>query len=151
MSKHARNAPCPCGSGRKYKKCCLPQDEAKERAEACERREREAATRRPVVFQAGSDDHLDELSNSVVDLVDAGDIDAAEEACRELKEQFPDMPDGAMRQAEVHKARDEYTEAAEELMSAVAIMRSEEGAHDEEFIQSLQDEAARLRERNGER
>ena len=24
----ARNAPCPCGSGRKYKKCCLPTDEA---------------------------------------------------------------------------------------------------------------------------
>ena len=24
----ARNAPCPCGSGRKYKNCCLPADEA---------------------------------------------------------------------------------------------------------------------------
>ena len=24
----ARNAPCPCGSGRKYKKCCLPAHEA---------------------------------------------------------------------------------------------------------------------------
>jgi hypothetical protein len=23
-----RNAPCPCGSGAKYKKCCLPRDEA---------------------------------------------------------------------------------------------------------------------------
>ncbi|MDI7267043.1 MAG: preprotein translocase subunit SecA [Myxococcota bacterium] len=23
-----RNDPCPCGSGRKYKKCCLPKDEA---------------------------------------------------------------------------------------------------------------------------
>ncbi|HLH24108.1 MAG TPA: SEC-C domain-containing protein [Chloroflexota bacterium] len=26
-----RNAPCPCGSGRKYKNCCLPADEARER------------------------------------------------------------------------------------------------------------------------
>jgi hypothetical protein len=25
----ARNAPCPCGSGRKYKHCCLPKDEAR--------------------------------------------------------------------------------------------------------------------------
>ncbi len=24
----SRNAPCPCGSGKKYKKCCLPKDEA---------------------------------------------------------------------------------------------------------------------------
>lgn len=23
-----RNAPCPCGSGRKYKQCCLEKDEA---------------------------------------------------------------------------------------------------------------------------
>src|SRR5512137_791455 len=28
MVKPGRNAPCPCGSGRKYKKCCLPKDEA---------------------------------------------------------------------------------------------------------------------------
>jgi len=27
MVKPGRNAPCPCGSGRKYKKCCLPKDE----------------------------------------------------------------------------------------------------------------------------
>lgn len=26
--KIGRNEPCPCGSGRKYKKCCLPKDEA---------------------------------------------------------------------------------------------------------------------------
>lgn len=26
--KVGRNAPCPCGSGRKYKKCCLPADTA---------------------------------------------------------------------------------------------------------------------------
>ncbi len=25
---HARNEPCPCGSGRKYKQCCLAKDEA---------------------------------------------------------------------------------------------------------------------------
>jgi hypothetical protein len=33
MSGNPRNQPCPCGSGRKYKRCCLGQDEA-ERAEA---------------------------------------------------------------------------------------------------------------------
>lgn len=29
MSMFGRNEPCPCGSGKKYKKCCLPKDEAK--------------------------------------------------------------------------------------------------------------------------
>lgn len=28
--KVGRNDPCPCGSGKKYKKCCLPKDEARE-------------------------------------------------------------------------------------------------------------------------
>jgi hypothetical protein len=27
MSKPGRNDPCPCGSGKKYKKCCLAKDE----------------------------------------------------------------------------------------------------------------------------
>ena len=26
--KVGRNEPCPCGSGKKYKKCCLAKDEA---------------------------------------------------------------------------------------------------------------------------
>lgn len=30
MRKPGRNDPCPCGSGRKYKRCCLPRDEANE-------------------------------------------------------------------------------------------------------------------------
>jgi hypothetical protein len=37
MSLHPRNAPCPCGSGRKYKKCCLEREpELRRRAEALE-------------------------------------------------------------------------------------------------------------------
>ncbi|MBI3618623.1 SEC-C domain-containing protein, partial [Candidatus Peregrinibacteria bacterium] len=31
--KVGRNEPCPCGSRKKYKKCCLPRDEEKEREE----------------------------------------------------------------------------------------------------------------------
>lgn len=27
MAKIGRNDPCPCGSGRKYKQCCLARDE----------------------------------------------------------------------------------------------------------------------------
>jgi hypothetical protein len=26
--KPGRNNPCPCGSGKKYKHCCLPKDES---------------------------------------------------------------------------------------------------------------------------
>lgn len=32
MAKIGRNDPCPCGSGRKYKKCCMEKDLAEKRA-----------------------------------------------------------------------------------------------------------------------
>ncbi len=28
MERASRNSPCPCGSGKKYKNCCLPKDQA---------------------------------------------------------------------------------------------------------------------------
>jgi hypothetical protein len=33
MSKISRNDPCPCGSARKYKNCCLETDEARLRVQ----------------------------------------------------------------------------------------------------------------------
>ena len=41
-----RNDPCPCGSGRKYKRCCSEGDEARERGQrvAESERERQLAT-----------------------------------------------------------------------------------------------------------
>ena len=42
--KVGRNDPCPCGSGKKYKKCCLAKDEAAERQTYIQR----AETQRPV-------------------------------------------------------------------------------------------------------
>jgi sRNA-binding protein len=44
-----RNEPCPCGSGRKYKHCCLDKDEAKARktrAKEAEKAAKEAAKAR---------------------------------------------------------------------------------------------------------
>jgi hypothetical protein len=52
MGKPSRNAPCPCGSGKKYKKCCLPRDQLR----SAENREH------PGFFETD----LDQLSNSVV-------------------------------------------------------------------------------------
>jgi len=34
MVKIGRNAPCPCGSGKKYKNCCLSRDEEERREKA---------------------------------------------------------------------------------------------------------------------
>ena len=41
MVKLGRNAPCPCGSGKKYKKCCLATDEEARRSRLEEQEKRE--------------------------------------------------------------------------------------------------------------
>ncbi len=61
MAKIGRNAPCPCGSGKKYKKCCLAKDEEarRSRLEDQERRQLQAK-RQPEEDEDLFEDALDE-------------------------------------------------------------------------------------------
>ncbi len=43
MATPGRNDPCPCGSGKKYKHCCLSKDEAAARTERAVAAEKPAA------------------------------------------------------------------------------------------------------------
>jgi hypothetical protein len=45
-----RNDPCPCGSGKKYKQCCLDKDEAK--AREARAKEAAAAAEKPAAAEA---------------------------------------------------------------------------------------------------
>jgi tetratricopeptide (TPR) repeat protein len=109
MAKIGRNQPCPCGSGKKYKRCCLSKDQASRVAAA-----RHGAQRLPAPptngFFLGEDD-LDELSNRVVDLINDGRLQEAEVACQELKEQYPEVIDWIQRTAMLHEARGETQQA----------------------------------------
>ncbi len=44
MPKTGRNEPCPCGSGKKYKRCCLPKDQAAEQLALAAKQPERAAT-----------------------------------------------------------------------------------------------------------
>lgn len=46
--KTPRNSPCPCGSGRKYKKCCLPKDQQAAFTEAAVARQRALRETAPI-------------------------------------------------------------------------------------------------------
>lgn len=48
MTKIGRNDPCPCGSGKKYKKCCMARE--RERRRAAAESPSEAATRRAIAW-----------------------------------------------------------------------------------------------------
>ena len=121
MDKTGRNEPCPCGSGKKYKKCCLPMHEADERQRLAEQqadREQRAREVRATIARelASFEDEIDELtaaSNAVIDLVRAGKLDEAEQAARELIVRFPDVHDGYDHLGSVHHARGENQQAAD--------------------------------------
>ena len=127
MTKQSRNAPCPCGSGKKYKRCCLAQDEE---------------ARRQAARIVGTD--LDDLSNSVLDLIEAGDLDAAENACRQLEKLYPNQVDGLTRMALVHKARGENPQAADCLRRAATFMQDRLEEFDPKFVQETFDDAEML-------
>ena len=137
MAKISRNAPCPCGSAKKYKKCCLSRTEA----EILE--QRKILEQNPGKALVEADD-LDDLSNSVIDLIDAEKFDEAESICMELRKRYPDQVDGIERMAMVYEARGENQKAAEYYLKTAEFMRSNPG-FDKEGIQWALDKAKHLK------
>jgi tetratricopeptide (TPR) repeat protein len=133
----SRNDPCPCGSGKKYKKCCLEKDQAGERAKFTH-----AAAKRGAAEQAQSQatreafeasQVLDAASNAVIDLVHAGQLDEAERAARELLERYPEVPDGHERLGMVYEARGDHPRAAECYRACLTFIRAHPGEFDPEY------------------
>ena len=140
MAKLGRNDRCPCGSGKKYKSCCLTKDEAAEREQLSKAqvgRDERAAEKRQSLRQvreamlaklAGAedlDDDADELmdaSNAVVDLVHAGKLAEAEIAARDLLVRYPEVPDGWDRLGMVHEKRGENRQAADCYRKVIAFL-----------------------------
>jgi tetratricopeptide (TPR) repeat protein len=148
MAKPGRNDPCPCGSGNKYKKCCLAKGEAAEReglAEAETRRANHAAARRLELREMRAavgarlrmaeeadayEDELDAVSNAVVDLVHAGKLVEAEAAARDLLVRFPNVHDGWDRLGMVHEARGNGQQAADCYRKVIAFIREHPDDHE---------------------
>jgi hypothetical protein len=136
MAKIGRNDLCPCGSGKKYKKCCLASDEAAARA-ARSAQPAAVATRRPSlashVQQHEELDELTEASNAVVDMVQAGNLDAAEQAAHDLLARFPDVHDGYDRLGMVCEARGDRRQAADYYRKAINVIRNHPDNYDPAF------------------
>jgi len=86
---------------------------------------------------------LDNLSNSVIDLMQAGEFDEAEKAGHQLLDRYPDEVDGLERLAMVYEAKGRNKKAAEYYRKAADFMRSRSG-FDEEAIDWTLKAAARL-------
>ena len=126
MAKPGRNDRCPCGSGKKYKACCLTRDEAAEHerlaAEQAEREERAAAKRlelrkvRDAIaanFAASLDDGEDDLEetvNAALRFIHEDKLEQTETTARHLMDRYPDIPDGWEFLGHVHEKRGENQE-----------------------------------------
>jgi tetratricopeptide (TPR) repeat protein len=145
MNKTGRNDPCPCGSGNKYKRCCLPKDQAVESAALALAAERRAAQEKELEAYLDEeemlleyDEDLAEASNAAVDLIKAGKLDEAEQAARDLLIEFPDEHDGYDRLGMVYEARGDYKRAIECYRKVIEIIRSYPDRYEPQFEATFQ-------------
>ena len=142
MAKIGRNDPCSCGSGKKYKHCCLAVDQAAARAAARLPLEPESSRPSPpIVFD--DFEELTQLSNRVLDLIEERRLDEAEKLCQELLHRFPDASDGIERLGHVHEVRGDPATAAAHYRKAAAFIR-EGGDSDDEHATWLDRLADRI-------
>jgi tetratricopeptide (TPR) repeat protein len=144
MTKVGRNQPCPCGSGKKYKQCCLAVDDAA-RLAAIEHTPPQRAPESFDMINIQSCDELErleQLSNGALDLIHTGRLDEAEHMCQQLLTQFPDVFDGHMRLGQLHRVRGNAKQAAEHFRIAAAMARTPD--YDPELAAGLDAEANEL-------
>ena len=151
MPRTGRNDPCPCGSGKKYKHCCLDKDRAAELEPAIAQRVAlQAQKANQVALQKDYQEELlesqaalqeaqglDAASNAVVDLVHAGHLDEAEQAARELLLRYPEVHDGYDRLGMVHEARGQFREAADCYRLVIEFTRAHPADYDAGFVDSF--------------
>ena len=158
MAKPGRNDRCPCGSGKKYKACCLTRDEAAERerlaAEQAGRDERAEARRlelrkeRDAIvadFAASADlRDLDETVDAALRFVQEGKLEELETAARHILECYPDIPDGWEFLGHVHDKRGENRDAVACYRRVLEIVNRTPDDFEPKYTQKFVDRIANL-------
>ena len=126
MAKIGRNDSCPCGSGKKFKKCCLNREEP--------------LTMSDIYEDIGC---LDKLSNSINDLLKKRDFEKALSVCSQLQKEYPAQIDGIARLAEVYEAMGDYAKAAKYYYNSAEFAVKNEG-FDQESIDMFLEDAKRM-------
>lgn len=133
MNQPGRNDPCPCGSGQKYKRCCLAKDQQARHvalavAQAADDRLHDHEDICPCCY-----DELIAASNATAALVRAGKLDEAEIAARKLVAEFPDVHEGYDRLGMVYEARGDHRHAAQCYRKALELLRARPDDYDPEL------------------
>lgn len=156
-----RNDPCRCGSGRKYKKCCLGRDQAEgpkvveppEPPECAPHAHHDHLRTGTLHLPAGTTpaetrrhvERLDGWSNAARDALDEGRLEEAERLAERLRAEYPDQIDGYELRALVRLQEKRWAEAAEGFEEAISTALKYPGDYDPKFIESLRRDAEHAR------
>jgi tetratricopeptide (TPR) repeat protein len=144
MAKIGRNDRCPCGSGKKYKQCCLAKDAVAEPRPLAAAQAADHLPRHNPRLCKDCNAKIDAAANAVIALIDAGKLDDAEHAAQALVERWPDVHDGYDCLGMVCQARGDKRQAAEYYRKVITFARKEPSLYDLEFEDYYQDLIARL-------
>jgi len=127
MPKNApgRNDPCPCGSGKKYKKCCIGKESSGEGASATGSTSWDSLPLAERAKIAAEVDRLDDLSNGALDAIEAKRFDEAERLCTDLLREYPLMIDGHDRLGLLREAQGRFRDAADQYAKALALIEQD--------------------------
>ena len=116
MAKIGRNDPCPCGSGKKHKKCCSVTDDAPA--------EQAASPSEPSLPHVcdfcgkGLEDDLNDRADLILDELLEGRVDEAEALCHTFIHDFPDEAEGLDLLSMIFAERGQRERALELLKQA---------------------------------
>lgn len=144
MAKIGRNDRCPCGSGKKYKHCCMARDQAAERERLAAERDPHAASladpeaRHDPRLCRACNEELETAVNVAFTQVDAGEFAEAEHTANEILARYPDLPDGYECLGQLHRVRGDNDQAVACYRQVIACARTEPYFYNAEFIDRFQ-------------
>lgn len=80
---------------------------------------------------------LDDLSNSVVDAIQAKQYDQAQKLCQRLLREYPNVFDGHQRLAMLREAQRRFQEAADHYEKVLEMMKKNPHGIDQETVQYI--------------
>ena len=127
-----RNEPCPCGSGKKYKKCCQAKEQVvRDTASPAPSPMKEFLRDRNEHFEDKLD-QLDEVSNSAAKAIYGKRFEEAEKLCEQLLRDYPQIIDGHDRLGMLREAQGRYQEAADHYARALEMIEKAPEGFDRE-------------------
>jgi tetratricopeptide (TPR) repeat protein len=133
MAKIGRNEPCPCGSGKKYKQCCLAKNQAAGSVPTVVAQAEDHLPHHHPHFCKNCNANIDAAARGVLALIDAGKLDAAEQAAQAMMMRWPDIHDGYDCFGMVCEARGNNRQAADYYRKVIAMARKDPSFYEDDF------------------